>query len=72
MTVGSVLIMSAASLGMYIKGEVVTWNDILPYLLPAAVGGIIGAFLLDRLNAALMKKIFAVLVIYAGITLIFR
>lgn len=72
MTVGSVLIMSAASLGMYIKGGAISWNDTLPYLLPAAVGGIIGAILLDRLNAALMKKIFAVLVVYAGITLIFR
>lgn len=72
MTVGSVLIMSAASLGIYIKNGAVSWSETIPYLIPAAIGGILGAFLLDRLNAAVMKKIFAALVIYAGITLMLR
>lgn len=72
MTVGSVLIMSAASLVMYARGEEFSLSEATDYLLPAAIGGLIGAFLLDRTNATLMKKIFAVLVIYAGITLIFR
>jgi len=72
MTVGSILIMSAASLGIYTKSGAVSWNETMPYLIPAAIGGIIGAFLLDRLNAAVMKKIFAALVIYAGVTLMLR
>lgn len=72
MTVGSVLIMSAASLGIYIKNGAVEWNETIPYLIPAALGGILGAFLLDRIDAAVMKKIFAVLVVYAGITLMLR
>ena len=72
MTVGAVLIMSTASLFMYIRNGSVSIEDVTGYLLPAAIGGVIGAFLLDKLNAALMKKLFAVLVVYAGITLIFR
>ena len=72
MTVGAVLIMSTASLFMYIRNGSVSAADMTGYLLPAAIGGVIGAFLLDKLNAALMKKLFAALVVYAGITLIFR
>ena len=72
MTVGAVILMSCSSLYFYLKNGYVSFSDTSGYLLPAAIGGIIGAFLLDKLNASLMKKIFAVLVIYAGITLIFR
>lgn len=72
MTVGAVLIMSIASLCTYMAKDAVSSNDIFPYLLPAAFGGPIGAVLLNRFDAAVTKKIFAVLVIYAGITLIFR
>lgn len=72
MTVGSVLIMSVASLIMYARSGTVSLTDTANYLLPAAIGGICGAFLLDKTNASLMKKIFAALVIYAGITLLFR
>jgi len=39
MTVGSVLIMSAASLGMYVRGGAISWSDTLPYLLPAPPRG---------------------------------
>lgn len=72
MTVGSVLILSVASLVMYASCGAVSFADTADYLLPAAIGGVFGAFLLDKTKATLMKKIFAALVIYAGITLIFR
>ena len=72
MTVGAVFIMSAASLVIYLKDGALTPGDASPYLIPAAVGGVIGAFALDRLDATLLKKIFAALVVYAGITLMFR
>lgn len=72
MTVGAVILMSSSSLYFYLKNGYVSFSDTSEYLLPAALGGIIGAFLLDKLNASFMKKIFAALVIYAGITLIFR
>lgn len=37
-----------------------------PYILPGIVGGIIGAFLLDRVNVDLLKKLFAAMVLWAG------
>lgn len=72
MTVLTVAIMSASSLFLYIKDGAVTSSDILPTLFPAAIGGLIGAFLLDKVKTVWLNRVFAVLIIYAGATLIFR
>ena len=42
------------------------------YALPAILGGVVGGILLGRLRASLLKKIFALLVIYSGVMLIVR
>jgi uncharacterized membrane protein YfcA len=72
MTVMTVAIMSLASLFSYAKNGAVTVSDIAPSLLPAAIGGFLGAYLLDKLEIKWLNRLFAVLVIYAGMTLIFR
>ena len=38
-----------------------------PYILPGMLGGAAGGFLLDRINVKWLKKIFALMVIWAGI-----
>ena len=72
MTLAVTLLFSCVSLCSYIKNGVLCTGDFSPRLLPAALGGLAGAFLLDRLNTALLRKIFAGLVIYAGLSLIVR
>ena len=42
------------------------------YAIPAILGGIAGGFLLGRLRAPLLKKLFGSLVIYSGVLLIIR
>ena len=42
------------------------------YAIPAVLGGLLGGFLLGRLRASLLKKLFGLLVIYSGIMLIIR
>lgn len=42
------------------------------YILPAVLGGFVGGFLLGKLKATVVKKLFAALVIYSGIVLIIR
>ena len=42
------------------------------YLLPCAIGGVLGAFLLDKLNVRATKTVFAVLVIFSGIYMVIR
>ncbi len=72
MTVLAVAIMSISSLAVYLGNGAVTLPDLLPPLIPAAIGGFLGAFLLDRINTAWLNRIFAVLILYAGATLLFR
>lgn len=42
------------------------------YVLPAVIGGVIGGYLLGKLNADFLKKLFAALVVYSGVMLIIK
>ena len=42
------------------------------YIIPAAIGGVIGAFILDKINVPVIKKLFTALVIWSGIYLMIR
>ncbi len=72
MTVLAVAIMSCASLVSYLRTGAVTADAIAPSLLPAVLGGLIGALLLDKLETKWLNRIFALLILYAGGTLLFR
>ena len=72
MTVISVLIMSLSSAFLYFSSGAFSVSDALPYMLPAVLGGIAGAFALSYIKTSLLKKIFAVIMVYGGISLIFR
>ncbi len=41
------------------------------YLLPAVAGGLLGGFLLDRLKLPLIKRLFALIVIWSGLYMLF-
>ncbi|MBO7148420.1 MAG: sulfite exporter TauE/SafE family protein [Clostridia bacterium] len=62
-----VLPMSVVSAWLYIEEGNVSVSDASGYLLPAVLGGITGAFFLDKINLKFLKKLFALLVVYAGI-----
>lgn len=72
MTLFSCFFMSLSSAVIYAHAGHAEPSDALPYLLPALLGGTAGAFLLDKIKPALLSKIFALLVIYAGVTLFTR
>jgi len=70
MIVASVIPMSVISAVIYmIQGRII-YGALAVYLPAALTGGIIGAFLLDKLKFKLIKKIFAAMIIYAGIKMI--
>ena len=48
-------------------GESVNLGSAVPYILPGILGGVCGAVLLDKLSVNFVKKLFAVMVIWAGI-----
>lgn len=42
------------------------------YLIPTILGGLVGGFLLDRLRLPLLKKMFAIIVMWSGIYMLMR
>lgn len=70
--VASVLPMSAVSTLIYLKTGDLLMAAEPAHIVPAVSGGIIGAYLLDRISVPWLRKIFALLVIWAGASLILR
>lgn len=69
--IACILPMSVVSAGYYLKDNSVALTDAAMYILPALSGGVIGALLLCKIKAELLKKIFACLVIWAGVNMVF-
>ncbi|NLK39000.1 MAG: sulfite exporter TauE/SafE family protein [Clostridiales bacterium] len=69
-SLAAVTVYSMMSAAMYQGNGQLAPDRALVFLLPAAIGGIIGALLLDKINTKWLKRIFALLVIYAGINMI--
>jgi len=71
MIISIVIPMSIISSVIYmIKGNII-YGELLKYLPAALIGGITGAFLLDKLKFKIVKKLFAAMIIYAGIRMMF-
>ena len=68
--IAAILPMSVVSAIFYIKGGSVSFGLAEPYLLPGILGGILGGFLLEHINLKLLKKLFAFMVVYAGIRML--
>jgi len=56
---------------MYYTRSGVSPGNSLMYIPSAVAGGITGAVLLNKFKPVVIKKIFAVLVIWAGLTMLF-
>ncbi len=66
-TLNVTLILSVISALIYMKkGEISFNEDTVKYVVSAGIGGLIGAYLLEKLQTKYVRKIFAVLVIIAG------
>lgn len=69
-TLSVTLVLSVVSAIMYCeKGNLPTEQSVR-YIIPACIGGCIGAFLLDRMNTGLLKKIFCAIIIISGLNMI--
>ncbi len=68
--VAAMLPMTAVSAVIYALRGRLDMDAASPYLLPAILGGIIGALLLGRINTEWLKKIFALLVVVSGVRML--
>lgn len=66
------LALSAVSAVIYALREPIVTDQLPSYLIPAAIGGALGAWLLDRLPTSFLEKLFALLVIVAGGLMLLR
>lgn len=55
----------------YMRGNL-NFHDALPYILPGLIGAVIGSFLLKKIPDKILKKIFALFMIWAGARLILK
>lgn len=70
--IASILPMSAVSLCSYLKNRSFELSRAAMFILPAAAGGLLGAFLLNRISSGLLKRVFAGLMIISGVIMISR
>ena len=69
--VATVLPLSAVSAVIYSSRGMGNAGETVRYILPAVLGGVCGAYLTDKLNTAVLRKIFAFIVTVAGINMLF-
>ncbi len=72
MTVATVIPISVFSLYNYVTKVNADLGGSLVYLIPGAIGGILGAYVTDKIKGEHLKLIFAVLTVIAGINMLFR
>lgn len=68
--VAAMLPMTAVSAIIYALRGNLDLDRSTPFLLPAVIGGILGALLLGHINTGGLKKVFAALVVFSGLRLI--
>lgn len=62
---------SAVSFALYLfRGIRPPTSTLLNLILPAALGGLLGAFLLDKIPRAALKRIFALVVVISGLRML--
>lgn len=71
-TVAAVLPVTLLSTVLYAADGRMDFSAVTPLVLPAILGGTAGAFLLGRINTTLLKKLFALLVIWSGLYMLLR
>lgn len=71
-TLCAILPISVISLYAYIRNGSIDFEIIRLFTLPAIFGGLLGAYLTDKINKNALSLIFAILVIYSGMCMILR
>lgn len=71
-SVAIILPICAVSAIFYLQQGAVSVYDALPYLLWGLIGSAIGVVLMKKLSGSVLRKIFALMMLWAGIRLITR
>ena len=67
LTNATIFILSVISVFSYVKKDMFDLRDSFPYVLPALIGGAVGALLLGRVKTKHLKLLFAAIMLYSGV-----
>lgn len=67
-----ILPLTFISASMYLFKGYVAFDDVFPFVVFGIIGSIFGTLILKKISAKMLKRIFAVFMIYAGIRMILR
>ena len=70
LTLSVTLAVSAVSAITYAVRGNIAYDAVVPYTVPAALGGVCGAILCDRLPASALRLLFAAVTVWAGVRMI--
>ncbi len=70
--VAVILPLTVISAVIYLVKDYVNLGDAIWFLPTGILGALIGSFLLKKISPTILKKIFAVFMLYAGIRLLFK
>lgn len=70
-TLVCMLCMSAFSAAVYLYKGNVGFSDVKAYIVPSALGGVLGALIFKKIPKNALNAIFCLLVIFAGVRMIF-
>lgn len=71
-TICIILPLSVVTSAIYLLKGYVTFSDALPFIIPGFFGAIIGTVLLKKINNKILKNIFAIFMLWAGLRLIMK
>ncbi len=66
----AIILFSCISIGSYLKNDLFEIKSILPYILPAIIGGSCGALLLGKFKTRFLKLLFASVMFYSGVRML--
>lgn len=66
------VILPLSVISTFSYGDKVNFHAASGYILPGILGGIVGAFLLDKISVKFVKRLFSIMVIWAGINFLIK
>ena len=71
-TLLAIIVISLFGIFSYKDASMIDFKLLLKIAPFGAIGGLLGAFLVEKINAKILNTIFAILIIYSGISMLLR
>ena len=71
-TLLAIIVISLFGIFSYKDASMIDFKLLLKIATFGAIGGLLGAFLVEKINAKILNTIFAILIIYSGISMLLR